>query len=72
MKRLTPWYPAKVKPVRNGYYEASADDNSGCFYFWENGKWYFTDGGVVCSQQKKRWRGLASRSISQSQTKEGK
>lgn len=69
-KKLTPWFPADVKPVRVGVYKARLTKNpevSG-FGFWDGRRWGWlhnteqramTD-DLEGSSQNKEWRGLAS------------
>ena len=40
MTRLTDWFPADVKPVREGVYEIKyADDDGRCFAHWNGAYW---------------------------------
>jgi len=67
--KLTPWYPAHVKPVRKGVYEMDAWDS--WFRYWDGKHWYcgaFTpedayeewlDGRTIADADFD-WRGLAS------------
>jgi len=67
MSKLTPWFPANVKPVRVGVYRVQYYNYSG-FAYWDGKQWSnlvdsvasayknhdWTDGAI----QQKRWRGL--------------
>jgi len=69
MKKLTPWYPGDVKPVRPGIYQRLL--GSSAFYACFTSKGYWTLGHVslpeaiylatVCPSgfQNRPWRGLA-------------
>jgi hypothetical protein len=39
--KLTPWYPANIKPVRKGWYEVRCEFKNVCggMHYW-NGKWW--------------------------------
>ena len=68
--KLTPWYPASVKPVRKGVYRTDADlmydGLTHCFQRWSGRYWCqyhcFAEGAganVAKSRcQNVRWRGL--------------
>lgn len=70
---LTDWYPAHVKPVRDGVYERDVSGiSAGNFSYWANGLWHgwsiWEDAaeanylkGYVSSLQNRPWRGLAER-----------
>lgn len=61
--KLTPWFPADVKPARPGLYDCW---EIGCEYpscwrwFWDGESWC-NDGldRWPCLNQQRRWRGLA-------------
>lgn len=61
--KLTPWFPAHVEPVRNGFYQrrySTKEFIEACDY-WD-GEWilYGIDGeriGLSC--EPRQWRGLA-------------
>lgn len=67
--KLTPWFPASVKPVRAGVYwtRLLGDGSRGGYSFW-NGRYWGNEldtienakryGGIGLS---KEWRGLAER-----------
>jgi hypothetical protein len=39
--KLTDWYPAHVKPVREGVYERDAADSDGrAFAYWDGNRWF--------------------------------
>ena len=65
---LTPWFPADIKPVRKGVYEAGSPFIPPWFFRWNGTKWDGWGESVdfaeihepddVCLQEF-RWRGLA-------------
>ena len=57
---LTPWYPASVKPVRDGVYLTRADANDVVphMMFWNAGRWFYKDGSTTAFQ-KLQFAGLA-------------
>lgn len=63
MAKVTPWFPPEVKPVREGWYEATlypAWVRSGYPKYKWNGKcWTF--GAIAVKDQQRHWRGLASK-----------
>ena len=69
-KKLTPWFPGDVKPVRVGYYERDWDGGGNAWEvtpdFWNGDSWenvYF-DGArdrAEYSRQDHPWRGLAKK-----------
>lgn len=71
MARLTPWFPASVKPVRKGWYEYSGRAmDAGMRMFWNGrqfGYWateaaYVTNNWVRWhSEDDDRWRGSATK-----------
>lgn len=67
-KELTPWFPASVKPVRDGVYEAIHGGWEHGFARFENGFWQFLLATPELAEatpfshgasQNKEWRGLA-------------
>ena len=65
--RLTPWYPANIKPVREGIYQTKVQGYLG-YSFWELGRWgnqcgtvadLSRFGGHMPGEQDKQWRGMA-------------
>ena len=69
MTRLTPWFPADVKPVRVGVYEIHTNSWEAYYAYWSGQKWgcvadhptaarwqdnAFLDGAF----QRKIWRGF--------------
>lgn len=72
-KKLTPWFPAKVKPVHVGVYQTiqSHFPGSKTFYqFWDGQRWGFSghtaneafeDKRVKSFYQDGDWRGLAEK-----------
>ena len=57
---LTPWFPADVKPFRNGEYEIKANDGTDAFrLFWDGECWRLSQGGFRALIQARSWRGLA-------------
>lgn len=73
--KLTPWYPAEVKPVRAGIYERNMgeycagrysyfDPNTGLWYGWAEWVLFAIDNyhkGYVSSLQDRPWRGLTEK-----------
>lgn len=68
--KLTPWYPADVKPVRDGVYETAIEESTSTFFqYWLDGKWRYcsrTPERAVSRLQRnpsncqdRVWRGLA-------------
>jgi hypothetical protein len=68
--KLTPWFPAKVKPVRVGVYEIENYSSSKWYRYWDNEHWYSgaaTPNGAIAQFNIYRliatfrtpWRGLA-------------
>ena len=59
--KLTPWYPAEIKPVRVGYYDCELCHSKGNErrHFWNGTNWY-RDNSLQCNMlTMKGWRGLA-------------
>lgn len=65
--RLTPWYPANIKPVREGPYQTKVQGYLG-YSFWSDGRWgnqcgsvadLCLQGGRMPGEQNKEWRGMA-------------
>lgn len=68
-KKLTPWFPPEVKPVRVGPYNASKTRDPKAFRYWDGRAWGFVafsvEGAVsarlfkTSEQHRVHWRGLA-------------
>ncbi len=65
--KLTPWFPADVKPVRAGVYEIQ-DSAASWYRRWDGKNWYIGDATperaaqeavVLASYLRAPWRGLA-------------
>lgn len=61
--KLTPWFPADVKPVHVGWY--CTDDplrggESAFTWYWDGRHWRADKGDWICNQQNRQWRGLAN------------
>lgn len=59
--KLTDWYPANVKPVRAGWYEAQISTGQ-IMLWWHGGKyerWLYHPYGPSVITTVKKWRGLA-------------
>lgn len=57
----TPWFPASVKPVRRGLYEAQYAGSMPFMFAWNGKHWVFPSGerGLTFGlSQRDRWRGL--------------
>lgn len=68
-KKLTPWFPGDVKPVRAGYYERDWDGDGNRFGllsdYWDGRAWRNVYRHQVMAQarhstQNLPWRGLAA------------
>lgn len=65
-RKLTPWYPPHVKPVRVGLYQATvferAPTHDAPYMYWDGKQWMnpYND-GMRCMAQDRAWRGLARR-----------
>lgn len=61
--KLTPWYPASVKPVRPGVYEVHFDrDCAISFKRWTGRRWVWLEIALRSDFGRKpgdKWRGLA-------------
>lgn len=66
--KLTPWFPAKVKPVRAGVYEVKQDDMPAWYRRWDGEDWYvggatpgWASNAIIVWDNGLRtpWRGLA-------------
>ncbi|WP_027810118.1 hypothetical protein [Burkholderia cenocepacia] len=65
---LTEWFPADVKPIRDGVYQTTKFNDGGFTFYarWADGEWKFDShrpdfaaGETLCSPfQNRRWRGL--------------
>lgn len=70
--KLTPWYPADVKPVRKGVYDTQSQGGDG-YAYWDGRHWFpfkstastalkrgteLSDLGIA-EYQGKQWRGVA-------------
>lgn len=61
--RLTPWFEAETKPVRDGQYEVQADGDRFMALF-EDGKWWELEDDLTRGEEVigvRCWRGLAAR-----------
>ncbi len=66
--KLTEWYPASIKPVREGVYETNMSGRQG-YSYWTGRQWSNQSKHAVYAErhktwlsgasQKKNWRGLA-------------
>lgn len=65
-KKLTPWFPPEVKPVRVGVYRVAY----GRYAMWNGSKWGYAHSTIEyasaypfydCAWPDKQWRGLASK-----------
>lgn len=75
--KKTPWFPANIKPVREGPYEvwSAAYESAGWYAWWDGKEWgpAFKGGGqeksiaLACgcrrwlARQDRNWRGLAQK-----------
>lgn len=61
--KLTPWFPASIKPVRPGHYEIQFADGSGNgdTRVWTGTRWVWASGmkTLFNTERRGRWRGLA-------------
>lgn len=67
--KLTPWFPATVKPVRAGVYRTRPESSTSqiiCYSYWSGRKWGFykyTKRHAISAMgespvQNKEWRGV--------------
>ncbi len=56
---LTDWFPAKVKPERDGHYEVKTKEGYTYRANWKDGDWYNTWGDDPDKVKVKEWRGIA-------------
>lgn len=56
--KLTPWFPADVKPTRKGVYQCR--EGRQYYWFWDGRVWRSSEFGWECVLQRREWRGLAS------------
>ena len=64
MSAHTPWFPADVKPARNGKYQVRNVVSGDPFHgYWNNGKWRFSNRSNAAKfrHQEREWRGLAKK-----------
>ena len=75
--KLTPWFPAKVKPARRGWYQANYMGYGTYWRYWSGKRWAFSHGPDSCHGQipesidyglcvfgdvaGDKWRGLATK-----------
>jgi hypothetical protein len=74
-EKLTPWFPADVKPARVGVYEKDfqIDEGHRSFQYWSGRRWWYGTGNPEgtkkaflsaphgeCRPRPRPWRGLAS------------
>jgi hypothetical protein len=66
-KKMTPWFPPQIKPVRKGVYQAKlGDDGDICYAAWNGKRWSWADlshrgrmlRSFLGSSQSKFWRGF--------------
>lgn len=59
-RKRTPWFPANVKPVRNGWYETLTRELRHVERrYWNGVRWFWdSDGLYVCILQRHEWRGI--------------
>lgn len=70
-EKLTPWFPANIKPVHEGVYQTKihAGDKSGGFQYWNGFSWRFwgidAQDAYYCKEARSgfnqgaiQWRGL--------------
>jgi len=63
-KTLTDWYPADVKPVREGVYDTLMS-GAVAQCLWNGDGWYYARGlfkGAYALLQDRQWRGLTEQS----------
>ena len=61
-QELTEWFPADVKPVHVGWYQASVScQENGPALWWNGVEWDFLDFRGVAQIQDRYWRGLRSK-----------
>jgi hypothetical protein len=61
--KLTPWFEAETKPVRDGQYEVQADGDRFMALF-EDGKWWELEDDLTRGEEVigvRCWRGLAAK-----------
>jgi len=63
--KLTPWFPASIKPVRNGFYDTNVPPDtrfseSAFRWYWDGTDWLLNGAGSEpCVYQNRKWRGVA-------------
>lgn len=66
--RVTPWFPADIKPVHVGVYETQCGVFGDSYRYWDGQRWSvarmnpvlaFDSRSWVARNQSPRWRGLA-------------
>jgi hypothetical protein len=75
-KKLTPWFPEDVEPVREGVYEKDYGSGPPEFQTWLDGRWWYgsntpqktwckvlrvPDERDQCRPLPRMWRGLANK-----------
>lgn len=69
-RKLTPWFPANVKPVREGIYIATVVRGDTFYRYWDGKVWHCGGDTVAKAaanrgfwrfQNQIRWRGLAEK-----------
>lgn len=70
--KLTPWFPADVKPARVGVYQKDFEDETEEYQYWNGKRWFYGDITPSETLQKfsregndtiplaRPWRGLTS------------
>jgi hypothetical protein len=60
-QKLTPWFPASVKPVREGVYEVKEVGGPNTFLLrWFRKRWWLTECDGKAFIQDREWRGLST------------
>lgn len=63
--KLTGWFPASIKPIREGYYRTRGDDwihtneNFYLFSWWDGNLWRWAALDNVILDQHRCWQGRA-------------
>lgn len=69
-KKLTPWFPANVKPAHVGVYKTDADSIFDSYQYWNGLRWSdhahsikraYSNNWVPSPYQNVKWRGLAEK-----------
>lgn len=57
--KLTPWFPANIKPVRVGPYEVQVNSTYAkgrSFQYWNGSEWRFRDGSPTFAMELRHYR----------------